>query len=255
MFIRTRTKALTPSLEYAIIPLRFHAVMKKSMKKLAAMSRDEIAELLQCVADGDIFEARERLITLLNAPDPAGKTEKLETEFREFFCGYESLAFWLEVYEEDPLDGLGSDTALAKKLKRQRDYILVNRKTTLEERKRRRLNSLYLPSDPMPDKKISELSSEEFIELIRTLITEDLFTVRPRVITLLKQHASRQALEEAFREFFVAYELLELALEAYHYDPDEGLELRPEISAEIDRSIADYKSGRVKPVPLETVGK
>ena len=225
------------------------------MKKLADMSRDEIAELLQHVVDDDIFEVRERLITLLNVPDSAKKTEKLKTEFREFFCGYESLAFWLEEYEEDPLDGLKPNTALVKKLRRQRDYILANRKTTLKERKQRRLNSLYLPSDPMPDKKISELPLEEFRELIREFITEDLFTVRPRVAMLLKQHSSRQALDEGFREFFVAYELLELALEAYHYDPDEGLELRPEISAEIDQSIADYESGRVKPIPMEKVAK
>lgn len=225
------------------------------MKKLADMSHDEIVELLQCVADDDIFEARKRLITLLNAPESAEKTEKLETEFREFFCGYESLAFWLEEYKEGPLDGLEPNTALAKKLKRQRDYILANRKTTLEERKQRRLNSLYLPSDPMPDKNISELPPKAFRELIRTLITEDLFTIRPRVATLLKQHSSRQRLEEAFREFFVAYELLELALEAYHYDPDEGLELRPEISAEIDQSISDYESGSVKPAPIEKVAK
>ena len=209
------------------------------MKKLANMSCDEIAELLQYIADDDIFEVRGRLITLLSTPDSAEKTEELEVEFRLFFCGYESLAFWFEKYEENPLDGLELNTPLAKKLRRQRDYILANRRTTLEERKQRRLNSRYLPSDPMPNKKISELSPEEFRELIWTLIAEDLFTVRPRVVTLLRQHASRQALEEAFREFFVAYELLELALEDYHYDPDEGLELKSKTSSEINQNIAN----------------
>ena len=190
------------------------------------MSRNEIAELLEYVANDDIFKVRERLITLLRAPNPAEKTEELEVEFRIFFCGYESLAFWLEKYEENPLDGLESDTPLVKKLRRQRAYILANRRTTLEERKQRRLNSRYLPSDPTPKKKISELSSEAFRQLIWMLITEEIFTVCPRVLMLLEQHASRQTLEEAFREFFVAYELLELALEDYHYDPDEGLELK-----------------------------
>ena len=67
-------------------------------------------------------------------PDASEKTEKLETEFREFFCGYESLAFWLEGYEENPLDGLDLHTPFAKKLKRQIDYIHANRTTTtLEE--------------------------------------------------------------------------------------------------------------------------
>ena len=65
-----------------------------------------------------------------------------------------------------------------------------------------------------------------FRQLIWTLVTEDLFTVRLRVLALLKQHVARQTLEKAFREFFVAYELLELILEDYHYDPDEGLELK-----------------------------
>lgn len=225
------------------------------MKKLADMSRDEIVELLQRVVDDDLFEVRERLIMLLNMPDSVEKTEKLETEFREFFCGYESLAFWLEEYMEDPLDSVDLNTGLGKKLKRQRDYILANRKTTLAERKQRRSNSLYLPSDPMPDKNISELSKEEFRELIRTLITEDLFTVRPHVAMLLKQDSSHHVLDEAFREFFIAYELLELTLEAYHYDPDDGFELRPEISAEIDQSIVDYESGKVKPVPIEKAAK
>jgi hypothetical protein len=33
------------------------------------------------------------------------------------------------------------------------------------------------------------------------------------------------------------------------------LELKPEISAEIDQSIADYESGRVKPIPIKKVAK
>ena len=45
-----------------------------------------------------------------------------------------------------------------------------------------------------------------------------------------------------FVSFFVAYELLELALEDYHYDPDEGLEMEPEFAKELDRRIADYEA-------------
>ena len=68
------------------------------------------------------------------------------------------MGFWFEEYEEDPLKGLDLHTPLAKKLKRQREYILANRKTTLEERIHRRMG-VYLKSDPMPDKKIVEFVS------------------------------------------------------------------------------------------------
>lgn len=46
-----------------------------------------------------------------------------------------------------------------------------------------------------------------------------------------------------FANFFVAYELFELALEDYHYEPDEGLELRPAFVEELDRVDAYIKSG------------
>ena len=51
----------------------------------------------------------------------------------------------------------------------------------------------------------------------------------------------------------MTYELFELALEPYDYDPDEGLELKPDIDAEIDQSIADYESGKIIPIPIEEV--
>ena len=48
---------------------------------------------------------------------------------------------------------------------------------------------------------------------------------------------------------------LEQFLEIYEYDPDEGLELRPEVAEELERSVADYKSGKVKGRSLEEVAK
>lgn len=50
-------------------------------------------------------------------------------------------------------------------------------------------------------------------------------------------------LDIAFREFIVAYELLELALEDYHYDPDEGLEITPEFAEELDQIDTHLKAG------------
>ena len=60
---------------------------------------------------------------------------------------------------------------------------------------------------------------------------------------MLAADASFKKLDIAFREFFIAYELLELALEDYHYDPDEGLEINPEFAEELDQVEARLKAG------------
>ncbi|RKU29559.1 hypothetical protein C6499_08280 [Candidatus Poribacteria bacterium] len=212
------------------------------MKNIMEMDPIEALELLNILVNDQIFAARERLIVLLNEPPSAENRRELETEFREFYCGYESLAFFLETYEEDPLKGLPRHESLAKKLKRQREYILANRKTTLEERMSRRAGA-YMNSDPMPEKKISELPTDEYRKLLRMLVSLELFSVQEPFLALLEQNAPLTELDVAFREFFVAYELLELALEAYHYDPDEGLELRPEVIERLEQSIADIEAG------------
>ena len=212
------------------------------MKNIMEMDPIESLELLNILVNDQIFGARERLIVLLNEPSSAESRQKLETEFREFYCGYESLAFFLETYEENPLEGLPLHTSLSKKLKRQREYILANRKTTLEERMSRRAGA-YMDSDPMPEKKISELPTDEYRKLLRMLVSLELFSVREGFLALLEQNAPLTELDVAFREFFVAYELLELALEEYHYDPDEGLELRPEVIERLEQSIADIEVG------------
>lgn len=221
------------------------------MKKNTEMSLGEFRELLHTLVNEDLFKSRERLAALLSKNSPQAA---LEAEFFHFHGDTEDLGFWFEEYEEDPLKGLDLHTALAKKLRRQRDYILANRKTTLEQRIFRRMG-IYLDSDPMPGKKIAELPPAEFRELLHTLITQDIFTSRERLAALLEQNASTEQLDAAFREFFVAYELLELALEDYHYDPDEGLEMQPEFAGELDRRIEDYKAGRAKLIPMEEAFK
>ena len=72
---------------------------------------------------------------------------------------------------------------------------------------------------------------------------------------MLKQNPSDQELDIAFRELYVAYELLEVAFEDYHYDPDEGLEFRPEVIERIDQSIAEIEAGTAKLISLEEVAK
>ena len=224
------------------------------MKKIKDMSCAELCILLQTLVSDSIFASRERLLVLLSEQSSQKNRERLETEFREFFCGYESLALWLEEYEEDPLDGLDMHTPIAKKLKRHREYILANRKTTLEERMVRRMGG-YLKSDPMPQKKVAELPEPEYRKLLHRLVNQELFIIQAKVTLLLKENVPYQKLAEAFREFFVAYELLELALEDYHYDPDEGLELRPEVAERLDRSIAAVEAGTVQCIPLEEAAK
>jgi hypothetical protein len=164
------------------------------------------------------------------------------------------FAYWLEAYEEDPLEGFTPDTPLAKKLKRQREYVLANRKTTLKERNFRRMG-IYLNSDPMPEKKITELPPDAYRTLLRSLVAEELFPVQERLVALLKQNPTDQELDIAFRELYVAYELLEVAFEDYHYDPDEGLEFRPEVIERIDQSIAEIEAGTAKLISLEEVAK
>ncbi len=224
------------------------------MKNIMEMDPIKALEMLNILVNDQIFAARERLIVLLNEPPSAENRQKLETEFREFYCGYESLAFFLETYEEDPLEGLPPHTSLAKKLKRQREYILANRKTTLDERMARR-SGAYMISDSIPEKKISELPPDQYRQLLWRLVNLELFSVRESFLVLLERKAPLPELDVAFREFFVAYELLELALEEYYYDPDDGLEMRPEFLEELDRRIADYEAGKAELIPMDEVFK
>ena len=61
-------------------------------------------------------------------------------------------------------------------------------------------------------------------------------------------------LRAEFYEFFVCYLELELFLEDYDYDPDEGLELRPEFIEELEREEEYIRSGG-KMYTLEEVAK
>lgn len=209
------------------------------MKNITEMPPIEFRKLLDTFANEAIFKSRERLTALL-AKDSS--REELDTAFMEFHGDYEDLGFWFETYTEDPLKGLDPHASLTKKLQRHRDYIFANRKTTLEERIYRRMG-VYLESDPKPEKKIIELPLDEYRQFLRNLVTQELFVVRERLTALLEGDAPFKELNAAFRRFFVAYELLELALEDYHYDPDENLEINPEFAEELDRVDASLKAG------------
>lgn len=209
------------------------------MKDITEMSPVEFRKLLDTLVKEEIFKSRERLAALLAK---GSSREELDSEFMEFHGDYENLGFWFETYTEDPLDRLDPHASLTKKLKRHRDYILANRKTTLEERINRRMG-VYLESDPKPAKKIVELPLDEYRQLLRNLVTQELFVVRERLVVLLAEDASFKELDVAFREFFVAYELLELALEDYHYDPDEDLEISETFAQDLDKVDVSLKAG------------
>ena len=209
------------------------------MKNFTEMLPIEFREFLNTLVNSEIFKSHERLSALLAK---GSSREELEVEFLEFHGDYEDIGSRLESYTEDPLNGLDPHASLTKKLRRQRDYILANRKTTLEERVNRRMG-VYLKSDPKPKKNVAELPSDKYCQLLRNLVTQELFVVRERLAALLAQNASVEEVNVVFREFFVAYELLELALEDYHYDPDEGLEISPEFAEELDQVDAHLKAG------------
>ena len=221
------------------------------MPNITEMNPTEFRELLHTLINEELFKSRERLAALLSKDS---SREALDAEFFHFHGDYVDFAFWLEKYEEDPLEGLTPDTPLAKKLRRQREYILANRKTTLKERNFRRMG-LYLNSDPMPEKKITELPLDEYQTLLRDLVVQEIFPVRERLVVLLDKNPSDEELDVAFREFYVAYELLEVAFEDYHYDPDEGLEFRPEVIERVDQSIAEIEAGTAETISLEEVAK
>ena len=63
-----------------------------------------------------------------------------------------------------------------------------------------------------------------------------------------------ERLQVEFYEFFVCYLELELFLEDYNYDPDDGLELRSEFIEELKREDEYIKSGG-KMFTLEEVAK
>ena len=223
---------------------------KQPMKNITELSETDFRKLLRAVVNAEIFKSRERLAALL-AKDSS--RAELDTEFVEFHGDYEDLGSRLEAYTDDPLNGLDLHDARTKKLKRQCDYIFANRKTTREERIYRRMG-VYLESDPKPNKKIVELPQDEYCQLLRSLVTQELFAVRERLAALLAADASFKKLDIAFREFFIAYELLEFALEDYHYDPDEGLEINPEFAEELGKVEARLKAGG-KTYSLEEVFK
>ena len=207
---------------------------------------------LASIANEDIFVSREKLMTLLAKDAPHNA---LEEEFREFFNGYYSLALELEEREEAALRIIERTDTLTH-LKYRVSAVEAQRRSSALGREARRMG-LFVHGDPLPEIKVAALSANEFRMLMHTLGNWRLFVSRNRLVKLMETKDSTEIakrLRAEFCEFFVCYLELELFLENYDYDPDDGLELRPEFIESLEREEEYIKSGG-KMFTLEEVAK
>lgn len=218
------------------------------------MTQAQFTTWLTPIIDCSLFESRERLVALL--AENANR-DALETEFSEFYEGYCGLAFEIEEHEESLLSILLASEKFAS-LQQRVAVVEAARKTSPAGRIARRMSDKPLLTDPQPEIKVSALSDDEFRALMETLTNWELFAARAQVVKLQKVVSSVEGTEQlkfSFFEFFVCYLELEQFLEDYYYDPDEGLELRPEVAERLERSVAEYESGKVKSIPVEEVAR
>ena len=216
------------------------------------MTSQQLRAWLTSIVATDIFASREKLVALLTTDS---LHEALEQEFREFYNGYYVLALELEEYEESVLGFINRNDAYAH-LKHRVSAVEDQRKSSPLGREARRIG-MSIHGDPMPEIKVAALSSDEFRTLLHTLGNWRLFVSRNRLVKLMETEESieiEDRLHAEFYEFFVCYLELELFLENYDYDPDEGLELRPEFIEEVEREDEYIRSGG-KMFTLEEVAK
>ena len=212
----------------------------------------QFSNWLAFIVNEEIFASREKLVTLL---ERESSYEVLEQEFREFFNGYYALALELEEHEESILRVIKETDALAY-LKYRVSAVEAQRKSSPLGREARRMG-MSIHGDPIPEIKVAALSPDEFRTLMHTLGNWRLFVLRERLVRLMETDDSIEMVERLraeFCEFFVCYLELELFLENYDYDPDEGLELRPEFIEELEREDEYIQSGG-KMFTLEEVAK
>ena len=223
-------------------------------RNIVDMTHEQFSTWLMPIVNISLFESRERLVELLakNADRNA-----LESEFREFYEGYCGLAFELEEHEESLLSILQAANTFAS-LQQRVTVVEAERKTSPLGRRAKRMSDKPLITDPQPEIKVSALSDDAFRALMETFANWELFAAHAQVVKLQEVIPSvdgTEQLKSAFLELFVCYLELEQFLEDYDYDPDEELELRPEVAARLEQSVADYESGTVKGTSIEEVAK
>ena len=217
------------------------------------MTHTQFSTWLTPIVERSLFESRERLVALLTENTDR---ESLVAEFREFYEGYCGLAFELETPEESLLSTLRASDKYAP-LQRRVAIEEAARKTSPLGRQSKRMSDKPLLTDPQPEIQISALSDDGFRALMETFANWGLFAARERIVKLQKGTPSDAAdqLKSAFFDFFLYYLELEQFLEDYDYDPDEGLELRPEVEERLERSVAEVEAGTAELIPLEEVAK
>ena len=205
------------------------------------LTLEQCIDWLVPIINEDIFTSREQLIALLAEGAPH---EELEEEFREFFNGYYALALELEECEESVLKDISGNNAFAH-LEHRVSVVETQRKSSPLGREARRIG-LALHDDPVPEIKVTALSADEFQKLMHTLGNCQLFVSRERLVKLMETGRSvemQARLRAEFFEFFICYLELELFLENYDYDSDEGLGLRPEFIESLKREEEYIRSG------------
>lgn len=218
------------------------------------MTQTQFSDWLAPIVEQSLFASRERLVALLTEN---ADRESLRAEFREFYEGYCGLAFELEAPEESLLSTLRASDKYAS-LQRRVSIVEAARKTSPLGRQARRMSDKPLLTDPQPEIQVSVLSDDGFRALMETFANWGLFAARERIVKLQKgtpSDAAAEQLKSAFFDFFVYYLELEQFLEDYDYDPDEGLELRPEVAERLARSVAEVEAGTAELIPLEEVAK
>ena len=215
---------------------------KKAKLSPTDMTPMQFREWLRPIVNEALFADRDELVTLLAQNVDR---ETLTEGFRAVFEAYSyDLAFDLDVQEACVLTALEAHEEFAH-LKRRVAAVEAERKISQKGREARRLGMSVI-GDPLPEIKVTALLDAEFRGFLDTLVNWQLFAARERVVKLLKDPPSiveHVRLQTAFYEFFVCHLELEQFLEIYEYDPDEGLELRPEVAEELERSVAEVKAG------------
>lgn len=213
----------------------------KTKLSLTDMTPTQFREWLRPIVNEVLFADRDELVMLLSQNVDR---ETLTEGFRAAFEAYSyDLAFDLDVQEACVLAVFEASEKFGH-LKQRVAAVESERKTSAAGRMARRLGGI--PDMPMPTIKVTALSDDEFRTLTETLVNSELFATRERVVKLMKEPtsvANHLQLQSAFYQFFVCHLELEQFLEAYEYDPDEGLEIRPEVAEELERSIDEVKTG------------
>ncbi len=196
---------------------------------------------IKSIISGNMFTSREKLLVLLAENV---QIEILNQEFREFFNDYYVLTSELDEYEKYVLQLIKDNEALAH-LKHRVLVVEAQRKSSALGREARRMG-VFLQEEAQPEIKVAELSEHEFRMLLRTLGNSRLFASRGRLLMYMEDRhttENRARLRAEFCEFFVCYLELELFLENYDYDPDEGLVMQSEFIEALKREDAYIKSG------------